>query len=275
MRYALLAFALLAIPVRSECGPITYTLREGRFFGGAPDPSRDLTSSGAFTPVTNVALPATYATGGPSPVTFTGNSTAQGAPLELRAANAVVAQSSTALQFNVAPFGDTSFVTLVQSGLQENGVVVTGSSGTGYLLPHFRVDGTFTDAHASAFGQLGICAGISGCLATGLGNSSAGVQTLDVTFTPDIGAQTAFTFGTPFQFFFFLSSGISSGTSGTLAPGSVSADFRLRLLGFSVVDANGNDISGAVVHSDLAPVPEPAVGALLLLGLAALRRRRP
>lgn len=274
MRYALLACALLAVPVRGECGPITYSLREGRFFGGVPDASRDVTSSGAFTPATNAALPATYSTGGPSPVTFTGNATTQGTPLELRATNTVVAQSSTALQFNVAPFDDTSFVTLVQSRLQENGVVVTGASGTGYLLPHFRVDGTFSDAHATAFGQLGICAGISACAATGLGNSSAGVQALDVLFTPGIGAQTAFTFGTPFNFFFFLSSGISSGTSGTLAPGSVSADFRLRLLGFSVVDANGNDISGAVVHSDLAPVPEPAVSALLLLGVMALRRRR-
>src|SRR5688500_11187731 len=115
MRYALLAFALLAIPARSECGPITYTLRDARFFGGAPDPTRNLTASGSFTPATSETLATTYSTGGANPVDFTGTAGTQGSPLELRAANTVTAESATALQFNTSPFGPTNIVTLVQS----------------------------------------------------------------------------------------------------------------------------------------------------------------
>jgi MYXO-CTERM domain-containing protein len=273
MRYTLVVFILLALPLRSDAGPITYSLRDARFFGDVPSPSRELSSSGTVTSVTEAALPATYSTGGPFPVTFTGNATTDGAPLELRATNTVVAASATDLQFNAAPFGDTTLVTLVQSSLQESSVLVTGSSGSAFLLPHFLVEGTFIDAHASAYGHVGVCAGISGCSASTLAVSSGGVQTMSLAFTPTIGALTAFTFGTPLSHFFFLTSGISSTTSGTLSPGSVSADFRVRLLGFSVVDGAGNDIPGAVVQSDLTPVPEPAAGALVLLGLAALRRR--
>ena len=164
-------------------------------------------------------------------------------------------------------------MTLVQSSLQESSVLVTGSSGSAFLLPHFQVEGTFIDAHASAYGRVGVCAGIGACNPSTLAVSSGGVQTMSLAFTPTIGAQTAFTFGTPLSHFFFLTSGVWSNTSGTLSPGSVSADFRVRVLGFSVVDGAGNDIPGAVVHSDLTPVPEPAAGALVLFGLAALRRR--
>lgn len=273
MRYALLAFALLAIPARSECGPITYNLRDARFFGGAPGPTRELNDSGSFTPPTSETLPTTYSTGGANPVEFTGTASTQGSPLELRATNTVTAESATALQYNASPFDPTNIVTLVQSGLQENGVFVTGASGVGYLLPHFEIEGTFDDAHASAYGQLGICAGNNSCALTGLGNSTGGVQALSTTYTPNIGAQTQFTFDVPFTFFFFLSSGISSQVNGTLQTGEVGADFRLRFLGFSVVDVNGNDIRGATVHSDLAPVPEPATALMVLFGFAALRRR--
>jgi hypothetical protein len=272
MRYALLAFALLAIPARSECGPITYNLRDARFFGGAPGPTRELNDSGSFTPATSETLATTYSTGGANPVEFTGTASTQGSPLELRAANTVTAASATALQYNASPFGPTNIVTLVQSGLQETGVFVTGGTGVGYLLPHFEIEGTFEDAHASAYGQLGICAGNNSCALTGLGNSTGGLQAVSTTYTPAIGAQTQFTFDVPFTFFFFLSSGISSQMNGTLGAGALEADFGLRFLGFSVVDINGNDLRGVVVHSDLAPVPEPASGALLLLGFAALRR---
>jgi MYXO-CTERM domain-containing protein len=122
---------------------------------------------------------------------------------------------------------------------------------------------------------VGVCAGISGCSASTLALSTDGVQTMSLAFTPTIGPQAAFTFGTPLSHFFFLTSGVSSSTLGTLSPGSVSADFRVRLLGFSVVDGAGNDIPGVVVHSDLTPVrvSEPAAGALVLFGLASLRRR--
>ena len=85
MRYALLAFALLAIPARSECGPITYNLRDARFFGGAPGPARDLNDSGSFTPATSEILATTSSTGGANPVEFTGTARTQGSPLELRA----------------------------------------------------------------------------------------------------------------------------------------------------------------------------------------------
>ncbi|HTV01949.1 MAG TPA: hypothetical protein VMF13_15480 [Luteitalea sp.] len=274
MRRALFALAILAIPAVGECGPITYYLRDARFFGGSPGPSRELNASGAYGSTTVETLPTTYSTGGVNPTVFTGTASTQGSPLELRATNTVAAGSSVALNFNLAPNDPTNFVSLVQSRLQENGVFVTGATGDGYLLPHFEIDGTFDDSHATAYAQVSACAGIATCTPTGLGTSTGGAEALSTTFTPGVGSGTKFTFNTPFAFFFFVSSGISSTSVGTLAPGSVSADFRLRLLGFSVVDENGTPIDGAVVHSDLDNVPEPVGTGLLLLGLGAVARRR-
>ena len=74
--------------------------------------------------------------------------------------------------------------------------------------------------------------------------------------------------------FLFLNAAVQSFTEGTLAAGGdLSADLRLRISGFKVVDANGNEIPGVSVESDLfnpTRVPEPSTLLLLLAGMGAV-----
>ena len=95
-------------------------------------------------------------------------------------------------------------------------------------------------------------------------------------FTPLVAAGTAFTFNVPFNFFFFVTTGVQSSSNTLAAGGPVGGDFRLRLLGYKIVDVNGNEIADASLTSDLLnPVPEP--GTLLVVAggvAAALARRR-
>jgi hypothetical protein len=56
--------------------------------------------------------------------------------------------------------------------------------------------------------------------------------------------------------------------------GPVGGDFRLRLVGYKIVDANRVEIAGASLTSDLLnPVPEPSVVLLVAGGLVAFYRR--
>jgi hypothetical protein len=275
-RSCLLLLLALALPAPAIGGPITYTLRNAHFFGGTPGPTREILESGAFTPASSESNLYTFSTGGASPVVFTGTAANRGTPFALTVSNLVESGSATSLQFNLSPFGATNLVSLVQSRVQENGLIATGGSGVGYLLPTFRVDGAFDDAHASASGTLAICAGLQSCPVTGLGVSGGGVQAVDQLYTPGIGASTQFTFDQPFSLFFFLSAGVSSGASGSLAPGGpVGGDFRLRLVGYRIVDATGVDIDGASLSSDLLnPVPEPGTALISVVALTAFLRRR-
>lgn len=275
MRRVFLLLLVAVIPAPAFGGPITYTLRDAHFFGGTPGPTREIIATGPFTPASNVSHPYTFSTGGGTSVVFNGVATNQGSPLELTVSNLVEAGQSAALAANNSPFDPISIVSIVSSGLQENGLVVTGSSGTGYLLPTFRVDGAFEDAHANAFANLGICAGISSCTLSGLGASTGGAQAVDQLFTPLVSAGTAFTFGVPFNFFFFVTTGVQSFGNTLAAGGDVGGDFRLRLLGYKIVDVNGNEIADVSVTSDLLnPVPEPATLLVVAGGLAAALARR-
>jgi hypothetical protein len=275
-RSCLLVLLALALPAPAIGGPITYTLRNAHFFGGTPGPTREILESGAFTPASSESNLYTFSTGGASPVVFTGTAANRGTPFALTVSNLVESGSATSLQFNLSPFGATNFVSLVQSRVQENGLIATGGSGVGYLLPTFRVDGAFDDAHPSASGTLAICAGLQSCPVTGLGVSGGGVQAVDQLYTPGIGASSQFTFDQPFSLFFFLSAGVSSGATGSLAAGGpVGGDFRLRLVGYRIVDATGVDIDGASLSSDLLnPVPEPGTALLSVVALTAFLRRR-
>ncbi|MCU0806040.1 MAG: PEP-CTERM sorting domain-containing protein [Burkholderiales bacterium] len=272
--------AITLIPGVGVSGPVSYILRDARFFGGDPatDPSRETTASGAFNSASAESLAAAYSTGGATPTTFNGLASNQGTPFALSVSNHVSAGTPVALNFNSAPYDPTNFVSLVQSRVQESGLLATGASGTGYLIPTFSVTGSFDDTHASASANLGACAGISSCTATGLAFSAGGAQSVDVLFSPAIAANTSFTFGTPFDFFFFVSAGVSAFPAGTLAAGGpVNGDFTMRIAGYKIVDANGNVIPGAMLDSSLfRTVPEPSSLLLLALALAtgwALRRR--
>jgi len=270
--------ALLILAAPPAFGAVGYSHRDARFFGETTD--RETIASGAFTAATNAQLPLSFSTGGGTPTTFDANATTQGTPFRLGVFNHVDAGADTALTFNTDFTTPTTFVSLVQSRITEFGVTITGGSGTGYLLPTFGIQGSFDDSHTNAFGSLDMCVGIDSCTASGVANST-GPAVVDTTFTPTIGSTTDFTFDTPFTLFFFMSAGIFSFDNGNLAPGEVSVDFAngLRLLSVSIVDANGDPIPGAVIHSeflDQLAVPEPATWAAIGLGLTALLlRRRP
>ena len=278
--------ALTTLATALATGPalagVTYSLRDARFFGETTQ--RETTEGGTFTPGSVEDLTVNFSNGVNPPTFFSAVSTNQGTPFRLGVNNNVSASANTALTFNSDFVTPTTIVSIVSSTVQETGVTVTGGSGTAYLLPTFRLKGSFSDGHPTAFGSVGMCAGINVCTLSGVANSSAGPSNVDTTFTPGIGTATDFTFGDPFTFFFFITASINSFTTGNLAPGALGVHFTdgLELLSVAVVDANGDPIPGAIIHSEFldwmnpgtTAVPEPSTLALLGLGLGALFTRR-
>lgn len=255
---------------------VTYQLVNSRLFG--TNPGRITVEGGPFTASTGADLAAGFSTGGATPTVFTGLATNQASPFRLGAYNQVNAGEAVNLTLNTDLVTPTSMVSQVQSRIIA-GVIVTGGVGSGYLLPTFRVRGTFADAHATAFGQVSMCAGNSSCLLSGVAVSSGGVQGIDLLFTPQASASTMFTFGTPFSQFFFVNASIGSPVNGTLDPGSVTVDLTdgVELMGMQVVDANGDLIAGAVIDSELMELlstPEPAAWGMMAAAVAAMALRR-
>jgi hypothetical protein len=276
MRFLLLPFLLQ--PLLS--GAVIYNLGSTRNFGGG----NQTIVSGTLLPATNDQLPTSFSTGGPSPTDFSALSTVLGSPFRLGIVNSVSADATTDLRFFQNQAQLTDSVTVAFAGIQENGVTITGSSGIGYLIPTFRIQGSFTDTHPTAIAQVVMCVGIASCNPLTAAISSGGSGNVNTLYAPPINNSTRFTFGVPFQFFFTFSGSIQSNTQGSLAPGDISLDFTngLQFLGYDVVDANGGSIVGAVVNSEFlnpqAAIPEPSTFALgaggLLLGVALRRRRQ-
>jgi hypothetical protein len=275
MRFLL--FSLLLQPLLS--GAVIYQLGSTRNFGGG----NQTIVSGTLAPSTDAEAPVSFSTGGPSPTDFSGLSTVLGSPFRLGVKNSVSADATTELRFfqNQAQLVDTA--TVAFAGIEENGVTITGASGTGYLIPTFRIQGSFTDTHPSAVAIAVMCVGISSCVPLNVATSSGGSGTVNTLYAPPISSSTQFTFGVPFQFFFTFSGFIRSSTNGSLAPGDISLDFTngLEFLGYDVLDANLNAVPGAVVNSEFlnpqVAIPEPSTFALGLCGLlggAVIRRRR-
>jgi len=255
---------------------VTYSLRDARFFG--TNPGRETQEAGVFTASSAEQLPANFSTGGGTPTVFTGLSTNQAAPFRLGAYNHVNAGEAVSLTSNIDLVTPVSLVSRAQSAITA-GVTVTGGVGTAYLLPTFRIQGTFTDNHSTAVGIVSMCVGNASCPLTGVATSTGGVQAIDALYTAGISASTMFTFGTPFSHFFFVGAGINSFFDGTLNPGSVTVDLTngVQLVGMKVVDINGDEIAGAVIDSELLDVlntPEPGTWGLMAAAVAAMAMRR-
>ncbi len=267
----LLASSLCATSLHAG---VVYNLRDSRYFPSAATPFT-ITASTAFTSTTSASLPDSYSSnpGSPSSDTFDGNATVNGSPFTLGTQNSVTLNTDT------TDYQNLGLLSIVQSGIDDSSVTITGGSGTGYFLPVFHVFGTESNSNPNAVVSDNICAGNGTCLLSSVfGNFTSGVHSVDGFYSPSIGADTSFQFGTPFNFFFFFGSGIQgSGAAG----GTTTADLTLQWAGFQVVSVDGRAIPGVQVHSDFlgAITPEPGTAgtlaaAAVLLGLLG-RKRSP
>jgi len=247
-----------------QAGPI-YSLGSQRYFG---DPNGRVTGfvDTLLTGSTNDEHVVNYNDGN----VYDGRSAMQGAPLLM--------ETSTSVSINQAVVTDNAVGFLARDRVTlRDSVLVTGGSGTAYLLPLVRVSGIFVDNSAPLFGQLNACFGTTGCNLLGVagGTSTGGVQNVDTVWIPAFVNPAAyeFTFGAPITtFMFFGTNIIAGGGQGVTVPGgeSASADFSYQLLGYKVVDGNGNDVPGVTINSGALSLPEPGTGTLGGLGLAAL-----
>ena len=266
----LLALGLYAASLRAG---VIYTLRDSRYFPDAPS-AFTINSSGLFTSTTSASLPDSFSSnpGSPTADTFDGTASTDTGPFTLETQNSVTINTATSV------FQSLGILSIVQSGIQDSSVTITGGSGTGYFLPTFHVFGTESDTNPNASVGDSICAGNASCILSDIfGTFTGGVHNVDGFYTPAIGSQTSFQFGTPFNFFFFFGSSIQGqGSPG----GTATADLTLQFAGFQVVDGNGTAIAGAQVHSQFldALAPEPGTGAMIaaavaLLGFFVARKR--
>jgi len=258
-------------------GTPTYNLRDGRYFPDGPGSPFNTFKSGTFTSTTSDSLAVSFSTDPGNPAdadTFDGFTSVGTGPFLLATDNAVTINTAT------TNFSNIGIYSIVQSGISDPGVVVTGGSGTGYLLPTFHVQGTLGDSNPNALVADEICAGNGSCILSSIFPAiTSGIQHVDGSYTPAIGSDTSFQFGTPFSFFFFFGSAIEEFNSPNPG-GTTLADLTLQFEGFQVVDANGNPIRGAQIHSpflDAINAPEPGTAAtgllaLPVLGMLAIRR---
>ena len=250
-----------------------YNLRDGRYFPDGPGIPDNEFKSGVFASSTSDSLQVSYSSNGNA---FDGLATVGTGPFTLGTYNAVTIGSAT------TTFNNLGIYSIVESGIEDTAITITGGSGTGYLLPTFHVQGILNDSNPNAdVGDL-ICAGNGVCILSSIfGTFTSGVHNVNGVYTPSIGSDTSFQFGTPFDFFFFFGSGIQE-LGSTNPGGPVIADLTLQLVGMQVVDGSGQVIRGAQIHSpflDAVNAPEPGtagtgLAALAVLGAFAVRKNR-
>jgi hypothetical protein len=268
LRAAALLAALTIFETALPAG-VVYTLNNRRFFPAADGVVADtisntLTAATVDTDTTNYTDPLTGNV-------FNAVSGITGSPFQVAVRDSVtINQPTTSSCCNI--------LSLVSSGVNETGVTVTGGSGTGYLLPTFRVHGFFDDNNAGMQLSISTCAGNGSCVLTGPASTiTPGLQNVDTLFTPAIGSSTQFQFGTPFTFFFFLEAGVQYIGPQAAAGGTVTDDFRMELAGVQVTDGNGVPIPGAQINSTFFEIAAPEPGSIWLTGLvlaAAVRVAR-
>lgn len=245
-----------------------YQLASQRYFG---DPGGRNSSSGnqPFTPATNTQLLTSYSDGN----SFDGRSAIRH--------GSVVMETSTSVTVNQAIVTDNVSGLLARNRVTlYDSLVVTGGTGTAYLAPVIHVTGTFTDNSSVLYGALNACFGTGMCVVLGIpgGVSTGGAQNVDLIWTPSSSIfppTFEITFGDAETAYMFFGTSVSAlGGSGVDVPAgnSLEADFRFELQGYRVLDADGNLLSSAVVHSEAltSAVPEPESVVMAAMGLALL-----
>ncbi len=129
-----------------------YSLRNAYLF---PDPTnQNLTWSGALDSSTADSKETVYSTnpGSPSNNSFDGVASINGSPLQMSISDSLTLGSSTTATLNLLTF------TAVR--VEDTTAVITGGTGSGYLLPTFRVQGTLDDPNPCVQELVYICLGM-------------------------------------------------------------------------------------------------------------------
>ena len=273
---AVALFAGLTVFADNGSATVIYLLRNTVDFPTGPNFDD---KTGTLTPTTVDSHETMFSTnpGNPADNHFDGLSTINGGPFRIGL--------QSLLTIGQATTGVSGFLTGVAAPVSEANVTVTGGSGTAFLLPTFRVTGSLNSDNPSVEEGVDACMGNGSCFPHTIAFTIGGSQNVDVLYSPAIDSTTSFQFGTPFN----ISYGVSVinsifGGSQAMPGGPVTADFTngVQLISMEVVDANGNVIPGAVIHSELlssAGAPEPGSillcgTGLLLAGLVTWRRKR-
>jgi hypothetical protein len=269
-------FAGLTLFANNGSATVIYSLRNTVDFPTGPNFDD---KSGTLTSATVDSHETMFSTnpGNPTDNHFDGLSTITGGPFRIGL--------DSLLTIGQATTGVTGILGAVAANVSEAGVTVTGGTGTGYLLPTFRITGSFNDGNPSVEELITACAGNSSCILDTPASTTSGVHSVDVFYSPAADSTTSFQFGTPFNIDYSVAvfNSILSGSQ-AMPGGPVTADFTngVQLVSMRVVNGDGNVIPGAVIHSDLlnlAEAPEPSSSllcgtGLLLAGMVAWRKRR-
>lgn len=272
VRFLIVVAPLLFCFGSSVQGAMTYFFRNTHDFPTGPNFDD---KSGTLTPTTTDSLFTSFSTnpGDPTNNQFDGVASIDAAPFRMRVKNTVSIGQTTSATFNGFPINTLSSVAVVMT---ESGVLITGGSGTGYLLPTFRSRGTFDIANPTLVGVNTVCIGNNLCDAAAFtGNIGPGIHNIDALYTPPIDSGTAFQFGTPFTISYAYGAFIGLNGGPAQPGGPAVADFTtgMELVSVAVVDSTGTPIPGAQIHSeffDLASAPEPADILLCVSGCAML-----